>query len=105
MEDVTLHLDENGRGAFFIMDGSEQLGEMVIGISGKNLTVYHTEVATKGEGKGLAKRLLGAMVDHARKNSLKVVPFCPFVLAQFKRHPEEYADVWKGGQQTEEQVR
>jgi predicted GNAT family acetyltransferase len=38
--------------------------------------------------------LLDAMIDYARKNNLKVITLCPFVHAQFKRHPEEYADVW-----------
>jgi uncharacterized protein len=42
-----------------------------------------------------AKKLLSAMVDYARKNQLKVLPLCPYVLAQFKRHREEYADVWE----------
>ncbi|HEU4902844.1 MAG TPA: N-acetyltransferase [Flavisolibacter sp.] len=35
------------------------------------------------------------MVDYARKNGLKVIPLCPYVHAQFKRHPADYADVWK----------
>jgi predicted GNAT family acetyltransferase len=94
MENVKLELDENGRGHFYMLDGEEQIGEMEVSISGNNLTVYHTEVLPKAEGKGLAKKLLTTMVDHARKNALKVIPLCPYVHAQFKRHPEEYADVW-----------
>ena len=94
MENVKLELDENGRGHFYMLDGEEQIGEMEVSISGNNLTAYHTEVLPKAEGKGLAKKLLTTMVDHARKNALKVIPLCPYVHAQFKRHPEEYADVW-----------
>jgi uncharacterized protein len=94
MDDVKLELNENGRGKFLIMEGEEQLGEMEINIKGEVMTVYHTEVSPKAEGKGLAKKLLATMVDHARKNALKVIALCPFVHAQFKRRPEEYADVW-----------
>ena len=94
MEDVKLELDEKKHGHFHIVDGEEQLAEMVVSISNGLLTVYHTEVLPKAEGKGLAKQLLAAMVDHARKNGLKVIPLCPYVHAQFKRHPDDYADVW-----------
>ncbi|MBC7948678.1 MAG: N-acetyltransferase [Chitinophagaceae bacterium] len=94
MSDIKLNLDEKGFGHFYALDGEEQLGEMEISISGNNLTVYHTEVSPKAEGKGLAKKLLAAMVDHARKNALKVIPLCPYVHAQFKRHKGEYVDVW-----------
>lgn len=94
MEDVRLDLNEKGRGAFYIPDGDERIAKMEIGISGNNLTAYHTEVSPAAEGKGLAKKLLDAMVTYARKQGLKVIPLCPFVLAQFKRHPEVYADLW-----------
>ena len=94
MEDVKLSLNEKGQGAFLILEDAKQLGEMVVSVSGTNLTVYHTEVAPEAEGKGLAKELLKAMVGYARKNGLKVTALCPFVHAQFKRHPDEYADVW-----------
>ena len=97
MEDVKLTMNEKGHGAFYSMDGAEQMGEMVISISGKNLTVYHTEVSAKAEGKGVAKKMLLAMVEHARKNSLHVIALCPYVHAQFKRHPQEYADIWERG--------
>ena len=76
MEDVKLNLNEKGQGAFTIMDGAEKLGEMVVGIAGDNMTVYHTEVAPKATGKGLANSLLAAMVAHARANELKVIPLC-----------------------------
>lgn len=95
MDGIILKLDEKGHGAFHIVDGDEQIGEMVVGISPENLTVYHTEVSPKAEGKGYAKKMLTAMVDHARANGLKVIPLCPYVYAQFKRHPQEYGDIWK----------
>lgn len=94
MEEVKLSLNEKKHGAFYITEGEEQLGEMVVIVLGSNLTVYHTEVSAKAEGKGYAKKLLNEMVSYARKNNLKVIPLCPYVHAQFKRHPEEYADVW-----------
>src|SRR4051812_42640674 len=101
MEEVKLNLNEKNHGAFYAMEGAEQMGEMVVSIAGSNLTVYHTEVSAKAEGKGYAKKLLNEMADYARKNSLKVIPLCPYVHAQFKRHPQEYADVWNKEQETE----
>jgi len=95
MEEVKLTLDEKKHGHFYINENDEQVAEMVIGISGDDLTVYHTEVLAKAETKGLAKELLKAMVEYARKNNLKVIALCPYVFAQFKRHPDEYSDIWK----------
>ena len=95
MEEVKLKLDEKGHGHFYINENNEQVAEMIIGISGNDLTVYHTEVLPKAEGKGLAKELLNAMADYARKNKLRVIALCPYVFAQFKRHPDAYSDIWK----------
>ncbi|MDB5248446.1 MAG: Acetyltransferase family protein [Segetibacter sp.] len=95
MDPVKLNLGEKGEGAFVIMEGDEQLGEMVIAIRKDLLTVYHTGVLPKAEGKGLAKKLLLAMTDYARNNHLKVSPLCPYVHLQFTHHPEVYKDIWK----------
>ena len=95
MEDIQLQLDEKKHGLFFIAEKGEQIAKMLIGISGNDLTVYHTEVSADHAGKGLAKELLLSMANYARKNNLKVIAFCPYVLSQFKRHPEEYQDIWK----------
>lgn len=94
MEEANLVLNEKGRGAFLIMDGEDQLGEMAVAIIGSEMVVYHTEVSPKAEGKGLAKVLLNAMVAYARDHELKVVPLCPFVHAQFRRHPQDFEDIW-----------
>jgi uncharacterized protein len=94
MTDIQLKNDPNGRGAFVIEEGEERLAEMQFGIKDKNLIVYHTEVNDKLKGQNIGSKLVSTMVEYARKENLKVVPLCAFVNAQFKRRPEQYADVW-----------
>lgn len=77
-----------------IEENRERLAEMVIAIIGERLVVYHTEVSDKLRGQGIAAKLLEQMVSYARANHLKVVPLCPYVHAQFKRHAELYKDIW-----------
>lgn len=97
MHDIRLKLNEAGRGAFYLEENDERLAEMEISVSKNILTVYHTEVAERLKGKGVAGDLLKAMVSYAREKYLKVIPLCPFVHAQFKKNPEAYADIWKPG--------
>ncbi|HMI67389.1 MAG TPA: GNAT family N-acetyltransferase [Cyclobacteriaceae bacterium] len=94
MNDITVKLDSDGKGSFFIDQEGERLAEMVISIEDNNLTVYHTEVSDKLKGQGVATKLLSTMVAYAREHQLKVIALCPYVSAQFKRHPEEYKDIW-----------
>ena len=100
MNEVKLNINENGKGAFNINVEEKEIGEMVISVSGKNLTVHHTNVDAKYEGQGWAKKLLNAMVEYARKNGLKVIPLCPYVHAQFKRRADEFKDIWEGDSTT-----
>jgi uncharacterized protein len=94
MEDLKLKLNTQGRGAFVIEEDNNRVAEMEISVAGKNLTVYHTEVAEKLKGQGVAGQLLEAMVEYARSHQLKVIALCPYASAQFKRHPERYGDIW-----------
>ena len=102
MQEIKFNLNQKGDGGFYIMDGTRQLGEMAINIQDQKLTVYHTEVDPELEGKGMGKLLLDAMAEHARKHELKVIPLCPYVHLQFKRHPEQYADIWLKAQKPNE---
>ncbi|GAB1378832.1 GNAT family N-acetyltransferase [Pararhodobacter aggregans] len=55
----------------------------------------HTGVpdAFRGTGAGLA--LVQRLVADARAEGVKIVPLCPFVNAQRRKHPE-WADVFQG---------
>ena len=91
--DTELDIKEEGKGAIYLREDGKTLGEMVVGVKDGVLTAYHTEVFEGGEGKGLGKELLNAMVAYAREHQLKVVPVCAYVAAQFKRREEEFADL------------
>ena len=94
MSDIALKLNKKGRGGFVIEKNGEQLAKMVISVQNAILTVYHTEVSESLQNQGLAASLFSEMVSYARKNKLKVIPSCSYVLAQFKRHPSDYEDIW-----------
>ncbi|MCF0069063.1 N-acetyltransferase [Dyadobacter sp. CY261] len=94
MAEIKFQLDNRRRGAFKVEEDGKQVGEMVIGLSETTLTVYHTEVDPEKEGRGLARQMLDAMVAYAREHGLQVLPLCEYVHGQFRRHPDDYADVW-----------
>lgn len=96
METTTVNLQNDGSGEVQLFSEGTKAGKMDISVNNGRLTVYHTEVDPKHEGKGFAKLLLGELVAYARKNTLQIVPLCPYVHAQFRRHPEDYKDVWSG---------
>lgn len=92
--DVQLQLDDKGSGRFVFNQDGVRAGEMVLSVADEILTVYHTEVQPAYEGKGIARQLLDAMVTYVRSHHMKVRPLCPYVLAQFRRHPDLYEDIW-----------
>lgn len=52
----------------------------------------HTLVPGAIGGRGVAARLVDALIDDARARDWKIVPACSYVAAQFRRHPE-WADL------------
>ena len=95
MDNVQLRLNDKGRGHFFIAEGDKEIAVMEIGITEAGITVYHTEVVPEAEGRGLGRQLLNSLVAYARRHHLKVVKiFCIYAHGQFKKHWEEFADIW-----------
>ena len=91
---INSDIGNNGKGSFFIEESGKRLGEMVVSVTSGNLTVFHTEVDDSLKGKGASTELLNAMTAYARAHNLKVIPLCSYVSTQFRRHEQEYKDVW-----------
>ena len=51
-------------------------------------TFDHWPVQGWVEGRGVASKLVRAVLEKLRAEGNTVVPFCPFVRAYIKRHPE-----------------
>lgn len=52
----------------------------------------HTLVPPEIGGRGVAARLVEALVADARAEGFRIKPVCSYVAAQFRRHPE-WADL------------
>ncbi|MEE1885620.1 GNAT family N-acetyltransferase [Pedobacter flavus] len=94
MLETKIQLNEEGDGKILIEERGTEIAFMEISIAKNFITVYHTEVNPSAAGRGLGKKLLQFVVNYAKNNDLKIIPLCPFVLAQFKRNEAEYTDIW-----------
>lgn len=56
----------------------------------------HTEVPTGLEGNGLGSMLAKTALEFAKKESLRVIPLCPYIAAYIKKHREYVPLVMEG---------
>ncbi|GEO00261.1 hypothetical protein NSE01_20930 [Novosphingobium sediminis] len=56
------------------------------------LTAEHALVPTEIGGRGIAGKLVEALIADAREQGWKIVPECTYVAAAFRRNPE-WADL------------
>jgi predicted GNAT family acetyltransferase len=54
----------------------------------KRIFLTHTEVPPALEGKGIASKLVQAVLEYIEAKGWKLVPYCPYVQSYIKRHPE-----------------
>lgn len=72
-------------------DGAE--AELTWSIASPVLIIAdHTLVPDAFRGTGAGRALVERLIADARAEGVKIVPLCPFVKAQFARHPD-WADV------------
>lgn len=90
----TIH---KGDDSHYMEDDAGIVAEMTFSVAGDAaLIVDSTYVRDDSQGQGLGMALLDSVVAQARAEHRRVVPLCPFVKAQFDKHPEKYADVAVG---------
>ena len=68
--------------------GSDAIGRLTYQRQGNTLIADHTLVPPEIGGKGVAARLVAALIADAREAGDKIVPQCSYVEAAFRRHPE-----------------
>lgn len=72
-------LDDEAELTFVLLDDDRVLAD-------------HTLTPVPLRGRGVASALVERLVADARREGFKIVPQCPFVVAQFDRHPD-WSDV------------
>ena len=78
--------DDGRRGRFVIYEDELYAGEMTYEWQdARTIIVDHTGVESYFGGKGYGRLLIGAGVDFARREGLKIVPVCSFVRKSFER--------------------
>lgn len=71
------------------IDGVDGEAELTFTVRGKELvSADHTEAPDGMRGTGAALALVNAMIADARSTGFRIVPLCPYVLAQYKKHPD-----------------
>lgn len=87
---IEIKIEENRSAAY---DGEKFAGECCFEVRGKIWTLNHTFVDPSYGGQGIAKKLLDCVVENARKKGAKINPVCSYVVHEFEKNPELYADV------------
>ena len=72
--------------------GSSAIGRLTWTERGGVRAAEHTLVPPEIGGRGVAAKLVEALVEDARNQGFKIDPQCSYVAAAFKRHPE-WADL------------
>lgn len=91
-EDITReHGATKGR---YVLRRNGEEAELTYSVTSPTLVIAdHTGVPDSFRGTGAGLALVTRMVEDARREGFRIMPLCPFVNAQRKRHPE-WADVF-----------
>lgn len=85
---ITRHGDEAAGEYRAHVAGSSAVGRLTWKRRGAVRVADHTTVPPEIGGRGVAARLVEALVADARAQGFRIEPECSYVDAAFRRHPE-----------------
>ena len=73
------------------LDDDKVIGECDYEINNNKWVITHTLVSEEYGGRGIAKGLVLAIIDEARKQNIKIIPVCSYAKKMLEK--EEYKDI------------
>lgn len=98
MSQVTIEREEGETKGRYIarVEGMDGVGELTYSRANPHLIIAdHTAVDDSLRGYGVAKALSTRLVEDARAEDVKIIPLCPYVNAERRKHPE-WAEMFQG---------
>lgn len=94
MSDVEIVREvEGSKGRYVLRSGSAE-AELTYSVTSPTLVIAdHTGVPDEMRGTGAGQALVERLVADARAEGFRIMPLCPFVNAQRRRHPD-WADAF-----------
>jgi predicted GNAT family acetyltransferase len=89
---ITRHGDAAAGEYHAHVDGETAIGRLTWVRRGEARDAEHTLVPNEIGGRGVAARLVEALIADARDQGFRIIPSCSYVAVQFRRHPE-WADL------------
>lgn len=84
---------EEEKNRFVLKEEGKDVAEITWQMKGlRHMVVDHTFVDSSQRGKGLAEKLVLAVIEKAKKEDLKIIPTCSYVVSYFDKH-KEYNDL------------
>ncbi|MFA8441288.1 MAG: GNAT family N-acetyltransferase [Yoonia sp.] len=83
-----MHESNGTKGRYYIVHTTGESELLYAVIPPDRMIAEHTQVASGQEGDDIGPMMLREMIADARSKGLLIVPHCPFVNAQRRRHPE-----------------
>ncbi len=93
-DDPAIERELTGTKGRYVIRFAEGEAELTYSILTRDKVIAdHTLVPEALEGRGIARRLLDRLLDDARHEGFRIMPLCPYVNAQRRKHPE-WADLF-----------
>lgn len=91
MSNIVITKEVTGKKGRYVgrIDGIEGEAQIIFEVlDASTISADHTLSPPSMRGTGAAFDLVTHMVADARENGFKVRPICPYIKAQYKKHPE-----------------